>query len=105
MTWDTLTVFAAEAPLGKTGAAIGQPIVRDTQGRIFVVRDVLNEDPYPNMLIDEQELVSGKIGSFVIVPPKCQAKRGFLTIVISAEFHGVLKQTQSPDDLGWQRLV
>jgi hypothetical protein len=103
MSWHTTKVIAAYAPR-ITGSVISQPIVRDKQKHVFVVRDVSVGEPIPNTLIDEEELRSGAIESIVMVP-ECPAKCGFLTVVISKDFAKALEKSNISQNLSWVPIV
>jgi hypothetical protein len=75
MTWNSLRVIAVRLP-EETGVVISQPVVRDTDGNVFIVRDVAGLDPQPNTLIDYQDIDSGRIGAFLRIEAR-PARRGF----------------------------
>lgn len=102
MNWESLCVIAVRHP-EETGVVISQPVVRDTDGNVFIVRDVTTPDPAPNILIDSQDIEAGRIGPFVSIKER-PAQIRFLSVVASPEFNNALKETIASDILRWEAL-
>jgi hypothetical protein len=102
MSWETYRVIAAQYP-ARAGAVISMPIVRDPEGRAFLVRDVSDAAPQPNSLVDEDALDRGDVGAFRRVPER-PAEREHLVVVISPEFVEAVEWSCSWTWDGWEHL-
>ena len=94
-------MVAVPAP-GLIGLVISPPVVRDGEGRVFMVRDANAETPKPNLLITELELEER---SALVRVPHTKARQHWVAIVPSPRFLVACDAVNPPTTLTWHPIV
>jgi hypothetical protein len=94
MPWDHLRVVGAEAPF-RDGVTFKPPMVRDTEGRVFLIGDIADPDPSPGTLISMEDIEDGLAGRLVPLP-EAHARQGYLVVVATEKFVRTLELLADP---------
>lgn len=99
MEWSDLQIVAVDGLLADTGVAIRSPIVRDSCGRVFVVRDPDVASPEPGLLISAGELQAHLQAELWVDLSSAgwAARRGSAVLVASRRFATAAKAVAAQD--------
>lgn len=102
VSWKELKIVAVDALVGDTGAAIRLPIVRDTGGRCFALRDADAAEVTPNLLLSEEEVRERVASGEWIRIQEQPAERGHVVLVRSLHLTSVCEIGGASNGLPWQ---
>jgi hypothetical protein len=88
--WSDLHVIAAQGARPDAGAVIGRPVARDRSGSLFIIRNIDDEFPAPNLRLPDEEFQAGVASGYWIQLPDWPAQRHCLTLAMSRPFERAL---------------